>query len=200
MMPLFTRPDAWTGGSYELALEYGRMSPDALARVVAHLWSHPTLEGCYLDHSREPTGQRRVSPAEVDPGLCLRGLATLPNGDVTTCLSSVVAEPEATWVYFGSPMGALGHSYPVGAYPFDDGLPLDWRNPLDGWLLDMASFAFAVHPFRLGLVGWVDPLNTSAAEVASSGAPDPRWEGYIVPSGGALEWYPPNAGAPITLS
>ena len=64
----------------------------------------------------------------------------------------------------------------------------------------MASFLFATHPFRLGLIGWIDPLDTSAAEVAASGVPARRWEGYLVPLDGALTWHPPNEGAPITLT
>ena len=199
MQPLFTRPETWTGGSYELGLEYGPLESVQVRGVLTRLWSHPSLCGCYLDHTREPGDQPRVSPAEADPDHVLRGIATLPNGAVSSCDSSVLVWEDSTWVYFGTPVGALGYAYPVGAYPFDDGRPLDWRTPLDAWLLDVAASVFEEHPFRLGLVGWLDPVETSAAEVADAGVPDRRWEGYVVPVGGRLTWHPPNEGALFTI-
>ncbi len=198
MQALFTRPDAWSGGSYELALEYERLSDKRLRAVISRLWDHSTLLGCYLDLNAEPDQQPRVSPAEVEPWQCLRGVAALPNGERASCSSIVVREEEATWIYFGVPLGSLGSAYPVGAFPFADGTPLDWRAELDGWLLDMARFIFAEQPFRLGLVGWVDPLDTTAADLASTGVPEQRWEGYVVPVDDTLEWYPANQGAPFT--
>lgn len=197
MRALFTRPDAWFGGSYELALEYGPLSDEQLRTVISRLWDYPSLSGCYLDHRVDPDEQPKFSPAEVESERCLRGAAVLPNGECVACRSIAVREEDATWICFAVPLGSLGYAYPVGAFPFADGMPLDWRAELDGWLVDMARFIFGDLPFRLGLVGWIDPLDTTAAEIASAGVPEQRWEGYVVPVQEALEWYPANQGAPF---
>ena len=199
MPPLFTRAGAWTGGSYELLLEYEPLEVEALRSAVEHLWTHPSLDGCYRNLATEPGDQSRINLAEADPARLLCGIATLPNGDRAPSSSIVVADEEATWVYFGVPMGSLGYSYPVGAYPFADGLPLDWRNPLDKWLRGVAEFVFAAHPFRLGFIGWIDPLDTTAADIAEVGIPRERWRGYLVPDGSNLDWHPPTEGAPFTV-
>ncbi|MEO0559698.1 MAG: hypothetical protein AAF170_16110 [Bacteroidota bacterium] len=195
MRKLFTRPDAWTGGSYEIALEYQPLHAEEVHVVLKRLWSHTSLNGCYLRADVEPEAQLRVPPASSNGWL--RGIATLPNGDDTACGSVVVTDEDATWIYFGSPMGSLIYSYPVGAYPFDDGLPLDWRTPLNDWLCDIARFVFEELPFQLGLVGWIDPLDITASDVSTSGVPETRYEGYLIPEATSLTWYPPNTGAPM---
>ena len=53
MQPLFTPDGAWFGGFYELALEVGARSDDRLRAALAAVWSHPDLDGCYIDRGRE---------------------------------------------------------------------------------------------------------------------------------------------------
>ena len=200
--PLFTAPDAWSGGSYEVALEYGPLAPEAIRAVVARIWAHPALEGCWLSHDVEPDRQPRVDPSDskVEPDGWLRGVATFPNGERAPCGTYVVHDESGAWVYFGVPLGSLGRGYPVGAFPFDDGSSLGWREEVDRWLLGVAEHVFAERPFALALVGWTDDPETSAAEVARAGVPERRWTGIAVPTPEGLAWHPPTEGAPIRLT
>jgi hypothetical protein len=71
---LFTADEAWNGGFYELALEVGARSDDRLRAALKALWSHPDLDGCYLDRGREPSDQPREQPdclgERVAPARC----------------------------------------------------------------------------------------------------------------------------------
>jgi hypothetical protein len=37
---LFTAPDAWLGGFYEIGMDLGSASNETLARTFARIWSH----------------------------------------------------------------------------------------------------------------------------------------------------------------
>src|SRR5688500_15055952 len=152
-MQLFTAPEAWYGSTFELTLDLGRgASTDRFLAAADAIWSHPLLEGCYLDAEREPAAQVRVAPSDILPGLTpdegaspLRGIATLPNGARTVCLSSALMfardDDASDQLIFALPLGALARAYPIGAYPIDDQTPLDWRSALEDWMADLASRA-----------------------------------------------------------
>ena len=55
-MRVFTGGETWTGGFYELALEYERDSGGVVDGLNA-LWKLEDIEGCYLDSAVEPTDQ-----------------------------------------------------------------------------------------------------------------------------------------------
>jgi hypothetical protein len=193
---IFTRPDAWSGGSYELAVDLGVSDDARLGQALAALWSHADLEGCYPDHAREPSDQLRATPAELD-GLdaCLRGVARLGTLAPVACSSYLVPEEGgATWMYLGLPLGSLGTILTVGAFPFDDGRDPSWRLVVDAWLRGIAERVHAAVGIRRGLVGWVD-----GTDVAGTSVPDERWVGYLVPTGTELAWYAANQGAPMRV-
>jgi hypothetical protein len=197
MEGLFTRPDAWAGGSFELLIQLEEVDASAVRAALTAIWAHPTLEGCWLNIDTEPADQLRVSPG--DESQCLHGIATLPNRTRVACDSLVVRDDRADWIYFGVPMGSLGHAYPVGAYPFEDGLPTDWRLPVSEWLRAIGEHTFATVKFRLGLIGWLLAGDVDAEEFAAHGLPEERWAGYLVPTDGRLKWYPSNQpSAPMT--
>jgi len=191
-MSLFTPSDVWSGGFYELALEYGR-SPDAeLINALAYLWSLPNLEGCYLDPDREPNEQPRL---EFDESLVehghLRGVATLPNGARVACATCCVRECEGSdWLIFYCPMGALAKIYPVGGFPFGKMNHDSWRVPMDAWLVDIGRRVFERTPFRLGLVGFeASSGDYYADEVSVSALPDKRYVGFLMPTKTELVYY-----------
>lgn len=81
---IFTRPGAWNGGSYELAVDLGPADDTKLENALTAIWSHADLNGCYLHRDREPAGQiglrRRwvQSPQSLDE--LLDGHAGVANG------------------------------------------------------------------------------------------------------------------------
>ena len=210
--PAFVRlaahPEAWTGGGYEVQIEMPRLGVTARRALLRCLWRHAALDGPYLRAGSAAVGAppptwtradlKRLSP----PGL-LYGRATLAGGAQTTCSAYLWSDDTATWLTVGLPLGGLAAlaGLPVGAFPFDDGLPLDWRADLDAWLCDVARWVHAAHPVRLALVGWTDGHDdVTAAGVAADGVPDERWVGFLVPGAdGTLDWHGPNQGSPVRL-
>jgi hypothetical protein len=191
-MGLFTGGKVWTGGFYELALEYERGVTGSLVNGLHELWHLEGLDGCYLDSKREPADQPRH---EFESSLLsvghLFGVAACPGGAQVACGSCTVQETDGSdWLVFYFPMSALGNVYPVGGFPFDSANHESWRIPLDNWLVDIARRIFPRAPFVLGLVGFETSGNIHAADLAASGVPGARYEGLLVPVAGALEWHP----------
>lgn len=60
--PLFTAPDTWLGGYYELAIELGHRSDERLGLALKSIWSLPELEVPYERRDAEPEDQTRVEP------------------------------------------------------------------------------------------------------------------------------------------
>ncbi len=198
---MFALPDTWNGGYFELMLELGGLADEQARQAVITLWQHPTLEGCYLERDVEPAQQQRLTPDTANtPWGSLYGIATLPNGKQVACWQWCMGEEEITDVLcLGVPMGGLAQAYPVGAYPFDDGLPVDWREELSTWLRDIGETIYATVPFRLGVIGWEAGGNYSSEMLSAAGIPEERWDGLLWPQGQSVLWYPPTAGAPMTI-
>jgi hypothetical protein len=63
---IFTSDDAWTGGDYELYVQFEPASVEGLQSALLKLWSYPLIDGCYLEQSLEPQMQRKISPNNID--------------------------------------------------------------------------------------------------------------------------------------
>ena len=191
--PFFTAPDAWHGGFYELAMELGPPSVDRLRAAVEAVWSHPDLDGCYLDRDREPADQPRVQPDLRDDGAHLRGVARLPNGRRVPCGTCVIAGSDAwpEWLDFYLPLGSLNSAYPCGGFPFPSGAdyPGPWRLELEDWLAGVGDWVAKTASFRLGLIGFEVSGDVSAAEVAAQGVPAETYMGYLWPTNGAIVYH-----------
>jgi len=190
-MGVFTDDEIWTGGFYELALEYPSGTDAHLLNALTELWHAPDIVGCYLKRDVEPEAQPRLE-FEASMLSCghVQGVATLPNGTRVACGSCCVRDDDGSdWLVFYFPMSALGHAFPVGGFPFDDGSHEIWRHLLDSWLADLGRTLFRLAPYRLGLVGFETSGDLRAADVASSGVPQRRYMGVLAPSNGALEWH-----------
>jgi hypothetical protein len=190
---LFTGCDAWTGGFYELALEVGPRSDDRLLATLLALWEHPDLIGCYLDRTREPSEQPRVSPDRWEEGSHLLGVASLPNGSRVTCGNCVIREMDdgPDWLVFYLPVGSLGTAYPVRAFPFgsEADWPGPWRHEVEDWLAAVGQRVARSASFRLGLIGHEVSGEAYAADIIARGIPAERYFGYLWPSGESKMYY-----------
>jgi hypothetical protein len=190
-MGLFTNDEVWTGGFYELALEYGRSPDPELANGLRTLWAIHELEGCYLDSNCEPEDQSRLQfqPSLIDHGH-LYGVASLPGGTRVACGTCTVREDRGSdWLVFYCPMSALGRAYPVGGFPFDDVDHEHWRISIETWLADVARRVFDRVPFRLGLIGFETSGLFHADELSRSGVPSERHFGFLMPTEGKLDYH-----------
>ena len=189
---LFTVPNAWSGGHYEIAVELGVRSDDRAAVALGRLWSYPALQGCYLTKDTELTTQQPVSPhGHLED--YLYGIATLPNGQRVPCGSSLCRfENESDWMLFYLPLASLEKIYPVGGYPFaEDNNKVEWRSELDDWLTRIARHVFQTSLFQLALVGFeVEIADISSERICATGIPKERSEGFLWRIDSQLRYYP----------
>jgi hypothetical protein len=96
-MGVFTDGEVWTGGFYELALEYEQGAANGLVSGLQQLWQLGGLDGCYLDRERDPENQPRVDfePSLVSAGHIL-GVATLAGGVRVACGSCTIQETDGS--------------------------------------------------------------------------------------------------------
>jgi len=200
MPQYFTANDTWNGGFYELCMEFYPPSNQRLFAALQTIWKHPVLDGCYLDSSKEPTEQIRVSPLEnlIEGGNHLYGLVTLPNAIQVACGTVQVREVNGSdWLDFYIPMGALATAYDVQAFPFerDKGMHDDWRKELDNLLHEIGNFIFTSFPFEIGLIGHECSGAAYAQDIIQQGIPTPRNIGYLWPENRHLNYYPRTLNA-----
>ena len=212
-MELFTAPDAWNGGTFELTLYLGRATPaERFFAAAEALWSHPSLDGCYLHTEREPAEQPRVTAAEVLAGLTpdegvspLRGVATLPNCARIACFSCALMFPRdgdtSDELNFVLPLGSLARAYPIGADPFNDGTPLGWRPLLEDWMADLALRVWGPGQVRLATIGDGSANGDLEPEaLLERGVPTERWEAYLAPGpDNRPRLHRANMGAPFSF-
>jgi hypothetical protein len=156
---IFTSDDAWTGGGYELYVQFEPASVERLQSALFKLWSCPLIDGCYLEQSLEPQMQRKISPHTIDVSQqSLRGVATLNDGIKVPCSTHPIVDESGNYsaFYFSIPIGSLGKYYDLGAYPFEDNVPLDWMHGLNQWICDLANFVFKDTAFSSGAFGFID--------------------------------------------
>lgn len=193
--PLFTFPDVWLGGFYELAIELGPRSDERLRLALEAIWSLPELNGPYGRRDMEPEEQPRVEPTleAIDFGH-LQGVATLPSGERVACGTFAVREEDGPdWLLLYIPMGALERVCDVGAFPFGGGRSTEgWRRPLDEWFAQVGRKVFEAAPFQLGLIGHEVSGSVYASEVEGTGVSADRWIGYLWREGGELALHPPT--------
>lgn len=204
MGELFTAPDAWSGGSFEILMFLGRVDSSYVQEFLGALWGLPHVEGCWLDRTVEPDDRSRVHPSAVDleSHSALFGLVELPNGCRCPCSSYLVDDDNGFWVYFGMPLGSLGTCYPVGAYPFEEGSDQTWVAELSEWLADMGRELYGQQPgqkpFRGAVTGFL--TMTEVQQLLTGDVPQKRWNGYLIQGDHELKWYGPNAStAPMTI-
>lgn len=199
MPRLFTGPDAWSGGHYELAIEFrsGSLGTAHAARIA--LWSHPNVGPCYLRGDLEPNDQPIVDVRAQRSQDKLFATCVLGDGVPVPAVSHIIPYDQGpVWFYFGFPMAGLSRAYSVGAYPFDDRSDLGWRAAVDEWLRALAVHVFARVPFDCALIGH-EPDEETADEITRGGIPTRRWEGILWPGPDGLAWHPPTEGPPFTF-
>ncbi|GIJ81199.1 hypothetical protein SAMN05443287_1049 [Micromonospora phaseoli] len=192
----FTDDENWSGGFYELSLQWDGRDGQGLQRGLSALWGAAAVDGCYGSRSHEPGDQEEV-PCTVESLMAfghLRGTVLLPSGDRVVCgCVTLGGDGEPEWLDFYLPLGALARvDQRIGGFPFDSRSGEDslaWRRPLDGWLAAVGTRIFRDAPFRLGLIGFELDGRISSNQI-NGHAPDPRWEGYLLPVGEDLRYEP----------
>lgn len=203
-MGIFTDPDIWHGGFFELCIQYESLNRQQVQQILQKLWSHPDLDGVYLDPFQDPEHQEKFEISQVfEPGseawTALKGVARLPQGSVA-CSTVVITNtglPEGfpeqdVWVDVCLPLGSLGSIFPVEAYPFDSE-EVDhesWVRPLEHWLSELGQDVFQIHPFQMALIGFETSGMADANDLRDHGPPAKRGRVYLWPEDGKLVDHP----------
>lgn len=196
----FLAAENWHGAYYELALRLGpRAEANADDRLLAALeavWAHPTLFGPVRDRTKRRVDQPQVlpRPSELEHPENFYGVASLPDGRQSVCLTCVVREIDqhgSDWLDLCLPTGALVRVDPrIGGYPFGDiHQARSWREPLDGWFMSVARAVAAATTFELGLIGFEVSGEDGQFD---GGPPAERSVGYVLQRGDGIEEFPPT--------
>ena len=198
-MNIFTAPDAWYGSSFDLTL-YLHKGCDPVT-ISTRFWSLPIVDGCYLERYREPSDQTRIAPSDVvgnTPEVPLLGVATLPNGSRVACSTFFLGpDHDCSEFLVSLPLGSLASAYQIGAYPIDDGTPLDWRRTLEDWFFAVSAELWSCGVV-LGTIGAGTAGSLDASSVLRGGIPAERWEAFLWP-GDPPTLHRANMPAPIKL-
>ena len=138
----------------------------------------------------------------------LYGVASIPNAGRVPCFTFPIRHSDldvsatvtrSDWIGLAVPMEGLARVLEVGAYPFDDGSSLEWRQTIQSWMRELAQRAYEAHRFQLALIEWDCTAEVSRADIEEKGIPAERWYGYVLPEGTLLRWYPPVERAKISF-
>ena len=195
MSQLFTDPDAWLGGFYELSMELPTSEAINAATAVATLWSLPDLFGGFARKDCEPNKQQLL-PNDVLPLHEHRyGAAQVETRQICVCGSyTAVFESATTWLSFYLPLGGLVAIYPaLRGFPFDQPTTAQRKvlTLIDEWLFKQAVSLYPRLLFTFAVIGFECDYST-ARERVSDGIPNERMEGLVVPTSSGLNWYPPT--------
>jgi hypothetical protein len=199
MQPVFTKPDAWTGGSIDALMCFGVWRRDKVAEITRALWSYPQLDGPYLDRHREPESQERFDLTDYgqDGFASLLGSLMTWDGHEVPFTQYTVIDDDGLWVYAGPPLGGLPVSWDVGAYPFDDGKPADWLLPLVEQLGELSEYVHRSCPILAATYGWLTVLDVDIVVDAIAGKiPEERWCAIRTWKGSESTYYPRNQPHP----
>lgn len=183
-MTMFTHPETWVGGHYELQLEYADNS--LILAALRVLWRHSSLFGVYLDSNLEPEVQRRHAVGAVpEPMAHMYGVLAMPDGNRLPCGTCTILDGRRGWLNLYLPVGGLGRVYPLGAFPFDGPRGHEgWRRPLNNVLAMLARTVYADARFRFGTVGFEIAVRHIGRDL--SDLPRPLYDDFLLPDGTRL--------------
>lgn len=194
MPQLFTHPEAWAGGFYELSIELKPSPDERLPHIIQAIWNHPNIAGCWLERDKETDQQPRLNP-NIDllaDAFHIYGLATLSDGCIVPCGTISSRDTGGSdWAILYIPLGAL--HFGTSGYPFmDDGFEAleIWRSPLESWFAEIGTDIYKQVAFQLALIGFEPENSHNAEQVANFGIPMEREIGYLWAENNQLQYFP----------
>jgi len=195
MNEIFTEPNAWVGGLYELCIELPGRTEFVITQALATIWQVSVLNGCYLTKELEPDAQKRISPWNVPHNRHVYGIAKLPNAKSCACGTYISDfDADGLWVALYLPLGSLARAYHIGGYPFGDWSPAIESSfvAVNTWLKEIAEIVYNNFRFSFGVIGFESGFEELKKEVLAGGIRETRSEGVLIPEKDRLRWYPPT--------
>jgi len=177
----------WIGGFYELSIKVGPTDDARLERLLITIWRLAGATGPFI---RRGEGPSRVAPLDLGAlSQHIHAVVRLPSGSNVVCGATAIRFGDGPDVLsFYVPLAALARiDRRIQGFPFgreSGAASLGWRRPIDNWLAELATRAFAEAPFQLASIGF---------EASSFDAPDElagdRDFAYVLPLNGVPRYY-----------
>ena len=191
----FTKEDAWTGGDIDALMFFGPATVDDALTVFNALWSFPQLSGPYRSRKVEPDAQSVITQPDCNDYGCeqLIGVYTHHDGTCSNLVHTTILDDDGLWVYAGPTTGSLPASWNIGAYPFEDGRPTTWLQPLYDDLRLITQHVNQSKPMLGAMYGWLTTMDCDILLDAIAGnIPTERWNPIDVWRDGQRQYYPPT--------
>jgi len=196
----FTTAHAWTDDFFSMKLDLGAPNANVLVTAAEAMWSHPHLQGCWLDSSIEPTARTRL-----DPRLLQEHDAFPFDSDGPPSLYGFV-QIQGQWIVPCMNVLGIGSDYLFIELSMNATALRDVRHPTLGpdgvcgagvfeWLADVARRVHATTHVKAGVIGWEPTLPTDE-ELKTRGFHNTNAWGYLVPKDGDLVLTLPTAFTP----
>ena len=195
MINSFLQDDAWTGGNVDALMFFGPATVDDAANVCDALWSFPRLAGPFRHRTIDPAQQPLVDRPNFTPDRfeSLVGVYTHDDGTQSNFVHTTIIDDDGLWVCAGPTVGSLPVNWNVGAYPFEDGRPIEWLPSLFDDLRKITHHVNDSKTLRGTIYGWLTTADCDTLLEAIAGSvPAERWVALDVWDGGSCTYYPPT--------
>lgn len=149
----FNKPKNWTGGFYELSIEFDSADNKGLNQALIALKNFKLFNGFWKD--RQDFGSHSITlPITFDEGSVhqLYGMVSLFGGHTLPCLISLIkVQGESDWVDLSIPQATLEQFYSY-KYPLTKKLN-PWLAKVDEIFIKIAETIFNHSPFALAMIG-----------------------------------------------
>jgi hypothetical protein len=202
---VFTKPDVWYGGFYELAIELGPHGDnDLILAALSSIWGQPEVLGPFLDNDIEPSLQQRAQLNTEERHLY--GVLHLNNSSALCCGSYVVQEDVepggSDWILFYVPAQSahqvLGGSIEEMDIFSEELIPLVKQYcKMAGAIFQRAAYRMALVGFEVSGEAYADTITSKELRGAGRGALLPRNHRLVKeasdgqPLSSGLVWYGP---------
>lgn len=195
----FTQPAIWSEECLDLHLDFERPEADRLVEAATALWSHKHLQGCWLDHEREPEAATRLDapffsrseiarwgPPDFEGPPPLYGLARVHGRYVLPCAACLGLGEDYMFLSLSFRAPALRRSMPGEIEPEGACGP-----KMFSWLAEVGRHVHARVPIRAAVLGWEPTVPSSRASAIQTGKFEPPY-GYLLPRGTETEYVAPT--------
>jgi hypothetical protein len=190
MNETFLNPDSWHGGTFDALMFLGLTSLEETTDIANWIWAYDRLDGPY--QQQNVFGRSKVAPNFTDD-CCeqLVGVYRHRDGLCSPFVHTTIRDDAGLWIYAGIPMGGFPASWDVGAYPCDDGKPLDWMLPFIDDLRLLTAHVRQRFPIRVASYGWFDITIVDTFENALKGKiGEDRWYPIELQTEIGFQYYP----------
>ena len=188
----FQNPDSWSGGTFDALMYFGPASITETLRISETIWRYARLNGPYRERHLLPSQQEKVTPDYTDDG-CeqLVGEFHHQNNAVSPFVHTTIRDDDGLWIYCGIPMAGFPPDLDVGAYPFDDGKPVEWVIDFTNQLQTFTDYVRIHHSMLAAAFGWFDISILDTLDDAMNGKiHDDRWHQIELATENGWQVYP----------